>query len=463
MPPTYLQPAPDYLAQYNAARARSEAEMNQRAAYASAVAEQLGRYTPELQQEVLAPLGKYPTMGEYLFSAPVRGIGKLFGKEGMQKAGLPQEFQLTGPPEAPPVMPKLPSGIPEDMRNFMEQVALGQGYVQRPQQRVSTNVPSEYSSSSPMLKTKGQRDKEAAFEKNMWDMIGKTYQSQQEQDMKKAQINNYNAQAENLRQNVAESQEKLRWGPTMSEWTTLNEIFKDHPELDKLDVVRKFNEAIGSGKLSQQTAEIQLFNLAQQQGYPGNIAQFRALMTKAKLDPARVTYETAYSDPLFALRFRDPEARMQELQRRTVEYTQLMNFMNTGEYGAMTGQEGGALGFGEQPAPAKGGKGGRGKSSVSAAWALGGQLGTPPAGAQAPNRIVPGASEAKRQGKPIPQAAPQGTQAPDMPQELKSMGVIDMDINNLIDEERIKGRQLNRHQVYEMLMNYYRDTQNQGR
>jgi hypothetical protein len=464
MPPQSLQAPPDWGAGYRAEQERSRAELNQRANYASAIAEALGHYTPELQQEVLAPMGQYPTIGENLLSAPVRGLGKLFGNQAMQQYGAPQEFQLTGQPEAPPVMPPLPAGIPEDMRNFMEQMATSQGYMKPGQKQVTPNIPSEYSSSTPMLKTKAERERQASFEKNMWDVIGKQYQSQLDQDTKRAMIENYQAQAANLKQSVIESQEKLKLGPTPSEWTILNTIFKEHPELDKLTIMREF---MTRGLDKNPSAEIQLFNLSKQQGYGGNIAQFRALMKKASMDPARVVYEAALEDPLFSLRFKDPQKRMEELQRRTIEFTQLMNYMNTGEFGALTGGEGGLdFGAAQPQAKSKGRFEGRGKSPISGAWALEQMKpGTiqQPGASQQPTKVTPGAAEAKKAGKPAPQVQPGYSQSSAIPQELKVMGVTDQDLENLIRDEARKGRQVNQSQAAEMMMNYFRMMQSQGR
>lgn len=433
MPPTYLQPPPDFLAGYRAQQQLSENQMNQRAAYAAAIAEQLGRYTPELQRQVLAPLGEYPTVGEYLFSSPVRGLGKLMGNQKMQQYGAPKEFQLTGQPEAPLIMPKIPEGVPPDMRAFIE------NYVSQNQRKIIPNMPSEYSTSTPMMKTKTEREREAAVQTNVFNMIKDAYQSQQEQDMKKAQIANYNAQVEHFKNLNDEIQDKIKRGPTQSEWTTLNDIFKEHPEMDKIDVMRNFFDAVNSGKVSAQTAEIQLFNLAQRQGYKGNIAQFRTTMKVANGDPARITYEAAMQDPFFWIKYKTPEERMGELQRRTLEYTQLMNAMGTGEYGALAPgwEEGVKAPSGKTGPKAPGGNkyGGWGKSSVSGAWSL-------------------------EQMKP-------GSYAPNtklnLPTELKSMGVTDQDITNLIKEEALKGRKLNETQAIEMYMNYYRSIAKQGR
>ena len=68
-------------------RERGRQEITQESAQAAAVAEMLGYYTPELQQRVTQPLGQNPTAGESLLGAPVRGLGKLFGNEGMQQFG----------------------------------------------------------------------------------------------------------------------------------------------------------------------------------------------------------------------------------------------------------------------------------------------------------------------------------------------------------------------------------------
>lgn len=433
--PQQLPPPPDYLAGYRAQQQLSDQQMNQRAAYASAIAEQLGQYTPELQRQVLAPLGEYPTVGEYLFSSPVRGLGKLMGNQKMQQYGTPKEFQLTGQPEAPLTMPKIPEGVPPDMRQFIE------NYVAQNQKKIVPNMPSEYSTSTPMLKTKAQREREASIQSNAFNMIKENYQSQLDQDMKKAQIENYNSQVEHFKNLNEEIQDKIKRGPTQSEWTTLNDIFKEHPEMDKFEVMGKFFDAINSGKVSSQTAEVQLFNLAQRQGYKGNITQFRTMMKVANGDPARITYEAAMQDPFFWIKFKTPEERMGELQRRTLEYTQLMNAMGTGEYGALApGWEEGVkspkgTGKASPKAPGDGRFGGRGKSSVSGGYAL--------------EQMKPGSY------------APTGKIV--LPSELTSMGVIDMDIQNLIKEEALKGRKLNEAQATEMFMNYYRMLKKQGR
>ncbi len=53
----------NYAAPFFAERERSRQEMNQRAAYAASIAEAAGGFTPGLEQQVLAPLGQYPTIG----------------------------------------------------------------------------------------------------------------------------------------------------------------------------------------------------------------------------------------------------------------------------------------------------------------------------------------------------------------------------------------------------------------
>jgi hypothetical protein len=138
----------------------SDQNVNQRAAYASAIAEALGQYTPQLEQEALLPLAQRPTVAENLLSAPVRGIGKLFGSEKLQQYGAPQAFDLGyAPPQGTP-MPQIPEGLPAELKETLQGMASSLGYGQ-PQGKKDTlpNVPSE-TSGRARLKTRTEREAE---------------------------------------------------------------------------------------------------------------------------------------------------------------------------------------------------------------------------------------------------------------------------------------------------------------
>jgi len=163
MPPTYLQPAPDYLAQYNAARSRSEAEMNQRAAYASLLPNSLVDTRPSCNRRFLLR-GKYPTMGEYLFSAP-SGNRKALRKRRDAEAGLPQDPAYRAP-EAPRSCRNFRQASRKTCETSWSRSLLGRDTSSAPSsgcQPTSLRV----FSSSPMLKTKGQRTRKLVREEHV--------------------------------------------------------------------------------------------------------------------------------------------------------------------------------------------------------------------------------------------------------------------------------------------------------
>jgi len=286
----------DYSAPYFAEKERGRQQMNQEAAYASAMAEKLGQYTPELQAAALRPLGQNPTVGENLLGAPIRGLGNLFGIESMQQVGAPQPFDLGQvQQEAPPQYPALPDGTPPEMRQALENIAQQMGFA--PQQKESTTptVPSE-TVGKPRLKTQYERDMAKAQQEQVWDLILKTYQTDQQRRAAEADIQQTVQAMEESRAREREIDHRIKTGLPPSEWSLIEKYLEENTDKSFVDVMKEINAAKGN-----KTAKLQIYDAAIAAGhFEGTFEQWTALMNRAKWNPIEAATKMFYANPFAA-------------------------------------------------------------------------------------------------------------------------------------------------------------------
>jgi len=278
-------------------RARSDQETNQRAAYASSIAEALGGYTPELQHEALLPLGDRPTLGENLLGAPVRGIGHLIGNEQLQQFAAPQNFNIgTLPQQESPSMPTMPAGLPPEVSAQLQQMASELGFgAPQGKPRTIPSMPSETSGRST-LKTKYERDREAAMQQQAWDFITKIYQTEEQKNQMEAQTNQLIQSAQESKAREKEIDARRARGLPPSQWTLTKEYMDENPDQDFVTVMKALNAAKGNT-----TAKLQIYNAAKAAGdFDGTYEQWEQVMNRAKWNPIDAYSEMFYSNPFTA-------------------------------------------------------------------------------------------------------------------------------------------------------------------
>jgi len=283
-----LQPV-DWTAGYRAERERSRAERSQRADYAAAIAESLGYYTPELQKQVLAPLGQYPTVGEYLFGAPIRGLGKLFGSEKMQQVGAPQPFELTGEPLPPPMMPKVPEGAAPEIQSALEMMGTSLGYQPYSEKPTVPNLPSE--TVGHRLRTKQERVAQTTMQDKAWDFIIKHYQSEEERKKADAYIKYMNAQVEYSQANADYKRAIIEQGLPKTQWDLVDREMKA--------TGKSYSEVQAKIRAASQnkSSELQLYEKAVEQGYPGSIIEFKSDLKKTDFDLIKLAGQIFAKNP----------------------------------------------------------------------------------------------------------------------------------------------------------------------
>lgn len=284
-----LQQPVDWTAGYRAERERSRGEMTQRANYAAAIAESLGYYTPELQQRVLEPMGKYPTIGESLFSAPVRGLGKLLGSERMQQVGAPQPFELTGTPPPAPMMPKTPEGVPPEIQSALQMMGTSLGYQPYQDKPTIPNLPSE--TIGPRLKTKIERESQTKMQDKAWEFITKHYQSEEEKAKANAYIDYMKSQAEYGQANAEYKRALVSQGLPKTQWDLIYNEMKATGK-SYSDIQAKIRAASKS-----KAAELQLYEKAKEQGYSGTIVEFRQDLKKTDYDLIKLAGQIFAKNP----------------------------------------------------------------------------------------------------------------------------------------------------------------------
>lgn len=207
----------DYSAPFFEERARSKQQVSQEAAQASAIAEALGYYTPELQARAVRPLGQVPTKGEQMIGAPIRGLGKLMGSETMQQWGAEVPFDLgQAQPGAGFNMPQLPAGTSPEMAQQFNQIAASLGYGPAGERDTIPNVPSE-TSAVPRMKTQGQRKLEDELKGKVWDKILEQYQTKEQRAKAAAELEELKASSDYKRALATESRARAKRGPMMTE------------------------------------------------------------------------------------------------------------------------------------------------------------------------------------------------------------------------------------------------------
>jgi len=291
MPNGYI----DYSAPYAAEKERGKQQISQEAAYASALAEQLGQWTPELQAQALRPLGYTPTVGESLIGAPVRGLGKLLGIESMQQVGAPRPFDIGQvQPQAAPQYPPLPEGTPPEMREALEGIAQQMGYTPQVEPTTVPSVPSEIVG-KPRLRTKVERDAERVQQERVWDLIMQTYQTDQERQMAEAQLAQTIQQTKESQAREAEIMKRTARGIPPTEWS----LIKDEMEKEGksfTDIVRELN-AVKANK----TAALQIYDAAVSAGdFTGTFEQWTTIMNRAKWNPIEAASKIFYSNAFAA-------------------------------------------------------------------------------------------------------------------------------------------------------------------
>ena len=328
-------------------RERSNQEIDTEAAQAAAVAEMLGYYTPELQQKVTQPLGQNPTVGENLLSSPIRGLGHLFGNEGMQQYGAPQEFDLgQAQPQYQPQMPQFPSGTDPETKQMLERMGLEMGFSPAGKEQVIPDVPSE-TMGRPRLKTNREYKQEAEQRENVWKLITDNYQTEQQRRQVEAEIESKLAAAEYNRQIVKESQDRVERGPDPTEMRMIKEYVDSRNEegiatggpnykpLTSYEILREWQELKNSKSTGKPAAKIQMYNMAVEQGYVGKIWEFEKLLKRLNYDPYKVASEIfygRYSDLPFRPEYRsDPRARAQKIAEMAIEITQAMDIVHEQE------------------------------------------------------------------------------------------------------------------------------------
>ena len=282
----------DYSAPYFAEKERGRQQISQEAAYAAAVAAQLGQYTPELQAQALRPLGYTPTVGESMIGAPVRGLGKLLGIESMQQVGAPRPFDIGQvQPQAAPQYPPLPEGTPPEMREALEGIAQQMGYTPQPEPTTIPSVPSEIVG-KPRLRTKVERDTERAQQDRVWDLIMQNYQTDQERQMAEAQIAQTIQATKESQAREAELTKRTTRGLPPTEWS----LIKDEMEKEGksfTDIVKELN-AVKANK----TAALQIYDAAVAAGdFEGTFEQWTTIMNRAKWNPIDAATKIFYANP----------------------------------------------------------------------------------------------------------------------------------------------------------------------
>lgn len=280
----------DYSAPYFAEKERGRQQISQEAAYASAIAEQLGQYTPELQAQALRPLGYTPTVGESLIGAPIRGLGKLLGVESMQQVGAPRPFDIgQTQPQVAPTYPSLPEGTPPEMREALEGIAQQMGYTPQPEPITTPSIPSEVVG-KPRLKTDKEWKAEQRYSDKVWDFIMQKYQTKEERKMAEAELANKIQETEYQNQLALESKARRERGVTPTEHTLMaQELESRNAEREEqglspvyyTDLVKK----VAGFKKAKPAALLQVYELAVEQGYDGSIMSFKIDMERLKWDP----------------------------------------------------------------------------------------------------------------------------------------------------------------------------------
>lgn len=291
MPNGYI----DYSAPYAAEKERGRQQISQEAAYASAIAEQLGQYTPELQAQALRPLGHTPTVGENLLGAPIRGLGKLLGIESMQQVGAPQPFDIGQvQPQAAPQYPPLPEGTPPEMREALEGIAQQMGYTPQVEPETVPSVPSEIVG-KPRLRTKVERDAERVQQERVWDLIMQTYQTDQERQMAEAQLQQTIQATQESQAREAEITKRTARGIPPTEWSLIKEEMEKEGK-SFTDIVKEMNAIKGN-----KTAALQVYNAAVAAGdFEGTFVQWTRILTQAKGDPIEAASKIFYSNAFAA-------------------------------------------------------------------------------------------------------------------------------------------------------------------
>jgi len=330
MPQNY----PNFAAPYFEERQRSIQQTDKEAAQAAALAESLGYYTPELQQRATQPLGQNPTMGESLFGAPARGLGKLIGNQSLQNVGAAQPFDLG---QAPP----MPTGVDNDSRAIMKQVAESLGLKLPDRKQVIPGVPSE-TYGQPRLRTKTERDLERESQDNAWKLLIKNYQTDQERQKINAEIENKQAQSKYYEQLALEAEDKRRRGPTPTEASLLK---------DSVDAENQYREATGKEpmlytdmlmimakvkknptKPAAKAAKVQWFELSQVYGFDGTPQDFDLLLERMKWNPTAVAMGVVYSrdsDIPFRPEFvNDPQALNDFIAKLAIQYADVAKEVN---------------------------------------------------------------------------------------------------------------------------------------
>jgi hypothetical protein len=282
-------------------RERGRQEINQEAAQAAAVAEMLGYYTPELQQKVTQPLGQNPTVGENLLGAPVRGLGNLFGNEAMQQYGATQPFDLgQAQPQQAPQYPQIPPGTDPQTRELLESIGLEMGLSPPQKAEIVPGVPSE-TIGQPRLKTKVERDAERFQQEQVWDLIMKNYQTEQQRRQVEAEIQQAQAAAELNFSTSLLNQQKFQNGPTKTETQafldSLPEINEQRTAAGKrawtyFDMQKSLKEA--SRSPAKGAAKVQWFELAKQYIPSLTPIQWEQMIAQAKWDPYEVANKIFY-------------------------------------------------------------------------------------------------------------------------------------------------------------------------
>lgn len=280
----------DYSAPYFAEKEKSLQRQNQQAAYAAGIAEQLGYYTPELQQQVLAPLGKTPTVGENILGAPVRGLGKLLGVESLQGVGAPQPFDL-GQARQQPQYPSIPAGVSPEQRQAMEQIAQSMGFAPPKKEPTIPAEPSEISG-KPRLKTAAERKAEQRYQDRVWDFILKTYQTDQQRQAAEAEIAQTLQAIEESKAREAEIRKRTQRGIPPNEWQLIKDYMEETGQ-DYVTVMRQLNSL-----KSNKTAALQIYDAAVAAGhFGGTFEEWSRLMNRAKWNPIDAAASQFYSNP----------------------------------------------------------------------------------------------------------------------------------------------------------------------
>jgi len=263
----------DYLAQYKQGKAESEQKLNQQAAYAAAIAEALGGYTPELEQMALAPIGKNPTAMERLFGAKA------------------QPFQLTGTQQESPSdvlsLIKRMQGETEGMPTELT------GPVSGPKQ------------GRPSLKTQKQWD----LEKAMLDYYIKqtpSWADQQELQMKQQEQEYMKTYYDALTQDALARSKKGQLPTEASNFARAMNGWLSRPENKGKDAFAAWEAVSGVIKKAGTTPsslgkEVAEYNNAHPQDPPLDGLQYLRLKNIAEDDIDKAALEIAFANPRYSV------------------------------------------------------------------------------------------------------------------------------------------------------------------